>query len=66
MLKKKEQKETMKHSHILNYLFTVFFPLQFHSKDSNEFYECKVSAIGFSVETSKFMATLGITDTDNA
>lgn len=55
----------MKHSYLLNYLFT-FLPLHFHSWDGNEFYECKVSAIGFSVETSKFMTPLGITGTDNA
>lgn len=47
-------------------IYSLFFPLHFHSRDSNEFYECKVSAIGFSVETSKFMAPWGITGTDNA
>lgn len=60
-----EQKEMMKHSYLLNYLFTVL-PLHFHSWDSNEFYECKVSAIGFSVEASEFMAPLGIAGMDNA
>lgn len=55
----------MKHSYLLNYLFTVF-PLHFHSWDSNEFYECKVSAAGFSVETSECMAPQGIAGMDNA
>lgn len=47
-------------------IYSLFSPLHFHSRDSNEFYECKVSAIGFSVETSKFMVPWGITGTDNA
>lgn len=47
-------------------IYSLFSPLHFHSRDSNEFYECKVSAIGFSVEISEFMAPWGITGTDNA